>query len=66
MPRFRDTSLQCSKPSVPRKQRIRNPRDIRRSVDPAVLEMLDYLLEKRRKGQDSAAAGPESHQGGVT
>lgn len=51
MPRFRDTSLQCSKPSVPRKQRIKNPREVRRTVDPAALEMLNYILEKRRAAE---------------
>ncbi|NPV29818.1 MAG: hypothetical protein HPY58_09235 [Firmicutes bacterium] len=51
MPRFRDTSLQCSRPSVARKDRIRDPKDVRRTVDPAALEMLEYLISKRRAGR---------------
>lgn len=43
MPRFRETTLQ-STPSVPRKERIKDPKDIMRSVDPAAL----YMLEKAK------------------
>ena len=39
MPRFRDTDLSLS-PSVPRKERVKDPKNIMRSVDPAALEML--------------------------
>lgn len=39
MPRFRDTDLKLS-PSVPRKERVKDPKNIMRSVDPAALEML--------------------------
>lgn len=39
MPRFRDTELSLS-PSVPRKERVKDPKNIMRSVDPAALEML--------------------------
>ncbi|HAA90306.1 MAG: Carbon monoxide dehydrogenase/acetyl-CoA synthase subunit beta [Thermoanaerobacterales bacterium 50_218] len=45
MPRFRDTSLLNSKPSVPRKDRKKNPKDIKRTIDPAALEMLDHTQE---------------------
>lgn len=39
MPRFRDTDLTLS-PSVPRKERVKDPKNIMRSVDPAALDML--------------------------
>ena len=39
MPRFRDTELSLN-PSVPRKERVKDPKNIMRSVDPAALEML--------------------------
>ena len=45
MPRFSDTSLQNSKPSLDRKSRIKDPKNIKRAVDPAALEMLDYTTE---------------------
>lgn len=45
MPRFRDTSLQNSKPAVDRKNRIKDPKNILRTVDPAALEMLQYTKE---------------------
>jgi carbon-monoxide dehydrogenase catalytic subunit len=45
MPRFSDTSLQNSKPSVDRKNRKKNVKDIKRTNDPAALEMLDYTIE---------------------
>ncbi|NPV30660.1 MAG: anaerobic carbon-monoxide dehydrogenase catalytic subunit [Firmicutes bacterium] len=45
MPRFSDTSLQNSKPSVDRKNRIKDPKNIKRTIDPAALEMLDYTTE---------------------
>lgn len=45
MPRFRDTSLLNSKPSVARKDRVKEPKNIKRTVDPAALEMLDYTKE---------------------
>ncbi|AFV11725.1 carbon monoxide dehydrogenase/acetyl-CoA synthase subunit beta [Thermacetogenium phaeum DSM 12270] len=45
MPRFRDTSLQNSKPSVDRKNRIKEPKNIMRTVDPAALEILEYTKE---------------------
>ena len=41
MPRFRDTELSLS-PSVPRKERVKDPKYIMRSVDPAALEMLAH------------------------
>ncbi len=39
MPRFRDTELSLT-PSVPRKERVKDPKNRMRSVDPAALEML--------------------------
>ncbi|HMM05485.1 MAG TPA: anaerobic carbon-monoxide dehydrogenase catalytic subunit [Clostridiales bacterium] len=39
MPRFRDTELKLS-PSVPRKERVKDPKNMMRSVDPAALDML--------------------------
>lgn len=45
MPRFSDTSLQNSKPSVDRKNRKKDVKNIKRTVDPAALEMLDYTTE---------------------
>ena len=45
MPRFRDTSLQNSKPSVARKDRIKT-QNIKRTIDPAILEMLDVAQER--------------------
>ncbi|MFY9273263.1 MAG: anaerobic carbon-monoxide dehydrogenase catalytic subunit [Thermacetogeniaceae bacterium] len=45
MPRFSDTSLQNSKPSVERKKRIKDAKNIKRTIDPAALEMLDYTSE---------------------
>ncbi|MEG3068182.1 MAG: hypothetical protein RQM95_08190 [Syntrophaceticus schinkii] len=45
MPRFSDTSLQNSKPSVDRKNRKKNVKNIKRTNDPAALEMLDYTIE---------------------
>ncbi len=45
MPRFSDTSLQNSKPAVDRKNRIKDPKNIMRTVDPAALEMLQYTKE---------------------
>lgn len=45
MPRFSDTSLQNSKPSLDRKSRIKDPKNIKRTIDPAALEMLDYTTE---------------------
>ncbi len=56
MPRFRDTSLQVSKPSVKRKDRIKDPKNIKRTVDPAALEMLDHITSLREK----KAAQPRS------
>jgi len=44
MPRYRDGSLTC-RPSVDRKQRITNPKDPNRTVDPAALEMLGKAKE---------------------
>jgi carbon-monoxide dehydrogenase catalytic subunit len=46
MPRLSDTSLQNSKPSVGRKDRIRDARNVKRTIDPAILEMLDVTKEK--------------------
>lgn len=43
MPRFRETTLK-STPSVPRKERIKDPKNVMRSVDPAAL----YMLEKAK------------------
>ncbi|MEN3005173.1 anaerobic carbon-monoxide dehydrogenase catalytic subunit [Dehalobacterium formicoaceticum] len=43
MPRFRETTLK-STPSVPRKERIKDPKNTMRSVDPAAL----YMLEKAK------------------
>lgn len=57
MPRFRDTSLQVSKPSVKRKDRIKDPKNIKRTVDPAALEMLDHIISLREK---KAALSQES------
>lgn len=45
MPRFKDTSLQNSKPSVDRKNRKKNVKNIKRTNDPAALEMLDFAKE---------------------
>jgi carbon-monoxide dehydrogenase catalytic subunit len=45
MPRFADTSLQSSKPAVGRKDRIKDPKNIKRTIDPAALEMLDVTKE---------------------
>jgi carbon-monoxide dehydrogenase catalytic subunit len=45
MPRFSDTSLQNSKPSVARKDRIKDPKNVKRTIDPAALEMLDVTKE---------------------
>ncbi len=45
MPRFRDTDLNLS-PSVPRKERVKDPKNIMRSVDPAALEMLAKYQDK--------------------
>lgn len=45
MPRFRDTSLSLS-PSVPRKERVKDPKNIMRTVDPAALDMLAKNEEK--------------------
>jgi carbon-monoxide dehydrogenase catalytic subunit len=45
MPRFRETSLK-STPSVPRKERIKDPKNVMRSVDPAALLMLEKAKEK--------------------
>ena len=39
MPRFRDTELKLN-PSVARKDRVKDPKNIMRSVDPAALEVL--------------------------
>lgn len=44
MPRFRDTELSLN-PSVPRKERVKDPKNIMRSVDPATLEMLAKYKE---------------------
>ncbi len=44
MPRFRDTELSLS-PSVPRKERVKDPKNIMRSVDPAALEMLAHYKD---------------------
>lgn len=44
MPRFRETTLK-STPSVPRKERIKDPKNVMRSVDPAAL----YMLEKAKE-----------------
>jgi carbon-monoxide dehydrogenase catalytic subunit len=46
MPRFSDTSLQNSKPSAARKDRIKDPKNLKRTIDPAILEMLDVAKEK--------------------
>lgn len=46
MPRFADTFLQSSKPSVARKDRIKDAKNVKRTVDPAILEMLDAAKEK--------------------
>ncbi len=46
MPRFADTSLQNSKPSVARKDRIKDAKNVKRTIDPAILEMLDVTKEK--------------------
>ncbi len=46
MPRFSDTSLQNSKPSVARKDRIKDAKNVKRTIDPAILEMLDVAKEK--------------------
>lgn len=51
MPRFRDTSLQNSKNTVARKDRKKDPKNIKRTVDPAALEMLEYLISKRKSGR---------------
>ncbi len=45
MPRFRDTSLQNSKNTVARKERKKDPKNIRRTIDPAALEMIDHAKE---------------------
>lgn len=45
MPRFRDTDLNLS-PSVPRKERVKDPKNIMRSVDPAALEVLAKYKDK--------------------
>ncbi|MGB9826239.1 MAG: hypothetical protein ACPLRU_06170 [Desulfofundulus sp.] len=55
MPRYRDTSLQASKPSVKRRDRIKDPKDIRRTVDPAALEMLDYIISLRKKNNKNGS-----------
>jgi carbon-monoxide dehydrogenase catalytic subunit len=46
MPRFSDTSLQASKPAIARKDRIKDPKNTRRTIDPAILEMFDVAKEK--------------------
>ncbi len=46
MPRMSDTSLQASKPAVARKDRIKDVKNIRRTIDPAILEMFDVAKEK--------------------
>ncbi|MGD0152886.1 MAG: anaerobic carbon-monoxide dehydrogenase catalytic subunit [Thermacetogeniaceae bacterium] len=46
MPRFSDTSLQNSKPSVARKDRVKDAKNVKRTIDPAILEMLDVTKEK--------------------
>lgn len=46
MPRFSDTSLQNSKPSVGRKDRIKDTKNVKRTIDPAILEMFDVAKEK--------------------
>ncbi len=46
MPRFSDTSLQNSKPSVARQDRIKDAKNVKRTIDPAILEMLDVTKEK--------------------
>jgi carbon-monoxide dehydrogenase catalytic subunit len=46
MPRFSDTSLQNSKPSVARKDRIKDAKNVKRTIDPAILEMFDVAKEK--------------------
>jgi hypothetical protein len=46
MPRFKDTSLQNSKPSVDRKNRKKNAKNFKtRTNDPAALEMLEFTTE---------------------
>ncbi|MEG0997584.1 MAG: anaerobic carbon-monoxide dehydrogenase catalytic subunit [Clostridiales bacterium] len=56
MPRFRDTDLNLA-PSVPRKERVKDPKNIMRSVDPAALEMLaKYKDEGIVTGFDRYAA----------
>ena len=44
MPRFRDTELSLS-PSVPRKERVKDPKNIMRSVDPAALKVLEHYQD---------------------
>ena len=44
MPRFKDTSLTCR--SSDKTPRVVDPKNFRRSVDPAVLEMFDVAKEK--------------------
>ncbi len=46
MPRMSDTSLQASKPAVARKDRIKDTKNIKRTIDPAILEMFDVAKEK--------------------
>lgn len=44
MPRFKDPGLHCRPSSKP--PRVIEPKNIKRSVDPAVLEMIDVAKEQ--------------------
>lgn len=46
MPRFRDPELTSRPSDQDKPQRVKSPKDLKRSVDPAVLEMIDFAKEQ--------------------